>query len=78
MGKPQRRAAERVEVEGFDAVSDGVVDAFLDERGVCVDEAAVEGEAEFADGGGVVALREKDRDEVSEAVGEVLAGLAIP
>lgn len=65
-------------MEGFDAVPDGVVDAFLDERGVRgVDEAAVEGEAESADGGGVVALREKERDEACEAVGEALAGLAI-
>lgn len=68
IGKPQSRAAERVEVEGLDAVVDGVVHAFLHQCCVCVDEAAVEGEVESADGGGVVSMREKVRHEVCEAV----------
>lgn len=64
--------AHDVEGEVADAVTGGVTHALIYELGICVDY-VTGGEVEFADGGGVVAVREELSDEVSEAVHEALA-----
>ena len=57
-----------MEVEGLNAVVDGVVHAFLDELCVCVGiEYGVEGEVEVVDGGRGVAVGEEVGDKAEEA-----------